>query len=415
MSPYSFLKVTFGSAPRGEQLARRGSALPKTLKQTYSSGAQSSGPPGALASPSQARAERRAAPTRSSATSGCSASNASARARRPEVAARTNSSTMPDMRAIVIEEKGGPDVLQLRDEPEPTPGDDELLVQVEAVGVNYRDVYEREGRGAAYGNAKVPLIVGAEGAGTVLRGAGEFAEGDRVGWVAAPGVLRGAGRGAAAGPRSRCPTGVSSEQAAAVLLQGMTAHYLAYSTYPVQAGDDGRRARGGGRRRAAAHADGQAARRARDRDDVHGGEGATLARAAGADDALGYDGFRRRVLWSWAAPTSSTTRSARRRSRTASPSLRARGLSRPLRHGVRAGAGLRPAAAAGEVAVPHPARAPAVHRHARGAARAGGRGARARSRTGRSTCGSAARYPFDDARRCPRGPRSAPEHRKTAA
>lgn len=140
------------------------------------------------------------------------------------------------MRAIVIEEKGGPEVLQLRDEPEPVAGDDQLLVQVEAVGVNYRDVYEREGRGAAYGRAKVPLIVGAEGAGTVLRGAGDFAEGDRVAWVAAPASYaeRVAVPVAAAIP---VPDGVTSEQAAAVLLQGMTAHYLAYSTYAVQAGD----------------------------------------------------------------------------------------------------------------------------------------------------------------------------------
>ena len=49
------------------------------------------------------------------------------------------------MRAIWFERKGGPDVLEVRDEPEPTPGDGELLVEVEAVGVNYRDVYEREG------------------------------------------------------------------------------------------------------------------------------------------------------------------------------------------------------------------------------------------------------------------------------
>lgn len=140
------------------------------------------------------------------------------------------------MRAIVIEEKGGPEVLQLRDEPEPVAGDDQLLVQVEAVGVNYRDVYEREGRGAAYGRAKVPLIVGAEGAGTVLRGAGDFADGDRVAWVAAPASCaeRVAVPVAAAIP---VPDGVTSEQAAAVLLQGMTAHYLAYSTYAVQAGD----------------------------------------------------------------------------------------------------------------------------------------------------------------------------------
>ena len=102
------------------------------------------------------------------------------------------------MRAIQITEKGGPEVMQVRDVPEPVPGDGELLVAVEAVGVNYRDVYEREGRGAAYGKAPLPLIVGAEGAGTVLRGAGEFSEGDRVGWVAG---------GRAATPSAwRCPS-----------------------------------------------------------------------------------------------------------------------------------------------------------------------------------------------------------------
>ena len=100
------------------------------------------------------------------------------------------------MRAIQITEKGGPEVMQVRDVPEPEPGDGELLVAVEAVGVNYRDVYEREGRGAAYGKAPLPLIVGAEGAGTVLRGAGEFSEGDRVGWVPGGGQLRRARGGA---------------------------------------------------------------------------------------------------------------------------------------------------------------------------------------------------------------------------
>jgi NADPH2:quinone reductase len=141
------------------------------------------------------------------------------------------------MRAIVIEEKGGPEVLQLREEPEPVPGDGELLVQVEAIGVNFRDVYEREGRGAAYGSAPVPRIIGAEGAGTVLRGAGEFAEGDRVAWVAADHSYaeRVVVPAKAALP---VPDGVGSDIAAAALLQGMTAHYLCYSTYPVQPGDD---------------------------------------------------------------------------------------------------------------------------------------------------------------------------------
>jgi NADPH2:quinone reductase len=141
------------------------------------------------------------------------------------------------MRAIVIHEKGGPEVMQLRDEPEPTLGDGQLLVRTEAIGVNYRDVYEREGRGAAYGKAPLPLIVGAEGAGTVLQGAGDFAEGDRVAWAAAPASYaeRVSVPAANAVP---IPDGASSEQACAALLQGMTAHYLCYSTYAVQPGDE---------------------------------------------------------------------------------------------------------------------------------------------------------------------------------
>ena len=87
-----------------------------------------------------------------------------------------------------------------------------------------------------YGRAPLPLIVGAEGAGTVLRGAGEFSEGDRVAWAAAPGSY--AERVAV--PLKEAvpiPDGTTSEQAAAAILQGMTAHYLSQSTYPVQAGD----------------------------------------------------------------------------------------------------------------------------------------------------------------------------------
>ncbi len=166
------------------------------------------------------------------------------------------------MRAIVIRSKGGPDVLELSDEPEPEAGEDELLVAVEAIGVNYRDVYEREGRGAAYGQAKVPLIVGAEGAGTVLRGAGEFAEGDRVAWAAAPASY--AERTAVPLAQAvRVPDGVASDVAAGALLQGMTAHYLCHSTYPVAAGRRRGRPRGRRRRRAPAHADDQGARRTR--------------------------------------------------------------------------------------------------------------------------------------------------------
>jgi NADPH:quinone reductase len=140
------------------------------------------------------------------------------------------------VRAVVITANGGPEVLELRDEPEPAAAPGKLVVALEAAGVNFRDVYEREGRLAAYANTP-PLIGGVEGAGTVVEGAGEFSPGDRVCWVAAPAsyaerVLVDA---ESAVP---VPDGVSSEQAAAVLLQGMTAQYLCTATYPVQPGDD---------------------------------------------------------------------------------------------------------------------------------------------------------------------------------
>jgi NADPH:quinone reductase len=139
------------------------------------------------------------------------------------------------MRAIVIERTGGPEVLELRDVPEPRPGPGQLLVDVEAIGVNFRDVYEREGRYAR----KPPFVAGAEGAGTVAEvgeGVDEFAPGDRVAWAAADGSYaeRVVVEAARAVP---VPEGISTELAAAVALQGMTAHYLATTTYPVEPGD----------------------------------------------------------------------------------------------------------------------------------------------------------------------------------
>jgi NADPH:quinone reductase len=198
------------------------------------------------------------------------------------------------VRAIVVTRHGGPEVLELRDEPAPQPGGGQLLVDVEAVGVNYRDVYERQGAGA-YGGTP-PLVAGVEGAGTVAAvGEGEtgFAAGDRVAWAAAPGsyaeqVVVDA---QAAVP---LPDGVSAELAAAALLQGMTAHYLAGATYPVQNGDAvlvhaGAGGVGllliqivkrrGGRVIATTSTD----------------EKAELARGAGADEAIGYEGFAERA------------------------------------------------------------------------------------------------------------------------
>ena len=195
------------------------------------------------------------------------------------------------MRAIQITSKGGPEVMRLADVPEP---EGDLIVEVEAIGVNFRDVYEREGRGAIYGKAPLPLIVGAEGAGTVLQGAGEFSAGDRVAWAAAPGSY--AERVAVPLEEAvAIPDGTTGEQAAAAMLQGMTAHYLSHSTYPVQAGDV-----------CVVHAAaGGVGLLLTQMIKARGGtviattsteEKAALARRAGADHTLGYDGFGERVL-----------------------------------------------------------------------------------------------------------------------
>ncbi len=140
------------------------------------------------------------------------------------------------MRAVVVTRAGGPEVLDFRDdEAEPTPGESDALVELEAIGVNFRDVYERQG---IYGGPP-PLVAGVEGAGTIVAlgsAVADLAVGERVAWVSAPGsyavrVVVAAGRAVPV------PAGVSSELAAAALLQGITAHYLSHSTYPVASGE----------------------------------------------------------------------------------------------------------------------------------------------------------------------------------
>ncbi|MGH3365823.1 MAG: quinone oxidoreductase family protein [Nocardioidaceae bacterium] len=141
------------------------------------------------------------------------------------------------MQAIVVDQPGGPEVLVEQDLPEPKPGPGELRVDVAASGVNYIDIYQRSG---AY-PMTTPFIVGSEGAGVVSavgEGVTDVAVGDHVAWA----MVTGAGYTAQAiVPADRAvpvPDGVDDETAAAVLLQGMTAHYLSESTYPVRAGDD---------------------------------------------------------------------------------------------------------------------------------------------------------------------------------
>jgi NADPH:quinone reductase len=139
------------------------------------------------------------------------------------------------MRAIQVNSYGGPEALQVVDVDASEPGAGQVLVDVAACGVNYIDTYQRSG---IY-QVPLPLVLGLEGAGTIAAvGAGvtDLAVGDRVAWAAAQGsyaerVLVDAARAIPV------PDGVSDEVAGAVPLQGMTAHYLATSTYPVQAGD----------------------------------------------------------------------------------------------------------------------------------------------------------------------------------
>jgi NADPH2:quinone reductase len=130
------------------------------------------------------------------------------------------------MKAIWFERLGGPEVLELRDLPEPRPGDGEVLVSVEAVGVNYRDVYERTRE--HYG-VDPPAVIGAEAGGTT-------ADGERLVWSAVPHSYA----EQVAVPRAKAvtiPDGVDTDVAVAVLLQGMTAHYLAHDSYPISSGD----------------------------------------------------------------------------------------------------------------------------------------------------------------------------------
>ncbi|HEY2956134.1 MAG TPA: quinone oxidoreductase [Candidatus Eisenbacteria bacterium] len=138
------------------------------------------------------------------------------------------------MKAVRFHATGGPEVLRLEEVAEPEPGPGQLLLRVEAAGVNFIEVYQREG----YYRVDLPATLGSEVAGTVVRvGAGvtEFRTGDLV---ASQGAL-GAYADLALVPAERAvrlPAGVTARQGAAVMVQGMTAHYLACSTFPLAPG-----------------------------------------------------------------------------------------------------------------------------------------------------------------------------------
>jgi NADPH:quinone reductase len=139
------------------------------------------------------------------------------------------------MKAIQIQNTGGPEALTLVDLPIPKPKSNEAVVKITAAGVNFIDIYFREGRYPA----ALPFIDGQEAAGTVTEVGVEVKSvkpGERVAYT---GVM-GAYAEYAAVPADRLvrvPDGITDQQAAAAMLQGMTAHYLAHSTYPLKRGD----------------------------------------------------------------------------------------------------------------------------------------------------------------------------------
>lgn len=138
------------------------------------------------------------------------------------------------MRAIRIHDKGGPDILRVEEVPDPVPGAGELLIDVEAIGVNFIEVYQREG---LYPLQR-PFTPGAEAAGVVRAigpGVTDFAAGDRVVSESVRGSY--AERAVVAAQRAiSIPAGVTTRVAAAVCLQGFTAHYLSTTTFSLRPG-----------------------------------------------------------------------------------------------------------------------------------------------------------------------------------
>src|SRR6202035_1628294 len=140
------------------------------------------------------------------------------------------------MKAIQGKQVGGPEAMEVVEIPVPQPKANEAVVKLAASGVNFVDVYFREGR---YKAAALPFVLGQEGAGVVTEVGAEAKSvkvGDRVAWTG----VQGAYAEYAAVPADRLvpiPQAVSDQQAAAAMLQGMTAHYLSHDTYPLKQGE----------------------------------------------------------------------------------------------------------------------------------------------------------------------------------
>lgn len=197
-----------------------------------------------------------------------------------------------DMRAIVAEHAGGPEVLEAREVPDPAPGPGQLLVEAAATGVNFIEIYQRSG---VY-PVRFPFTPGSEGAGTVVavgEGVSEYAPGDRVATLDARASY--AEQFVVSADRAaRVPDGVDLETAAALPLQGCTAHYLATSASHPQPGDT-----------VLVHAGAGGvgllltqlltARGMRVLTTASSDEKRALSLAAGAVESLGYEGFAERA------------------------------------------------------------------------------------------------------------------------
>lgn len=139
------------------------------------------------------------------------------------------------MKAVQITEYGGPEVMKYQDMPDPSPGDGQALVEMQAIGVNFTDTYSRSGANPP----PLPWVVGVEGAGVVRQvgsGVSNLNEGDIVAYSG----IAGSYAEQAVVPASRLvkmPEGMDAKAGAAAMLQGMTAHYLCHSTYAVKSGD----------------------------------------------------------------------------------------------------------------------------------------------------------------------------------
>jgi NADPH:quinone reductase len=196
------------------------------------------------------------------------------------------------MKILRIHQQGEPDVMKLEDAPVPEPGAGTVRVKIEAIGVNFVDIYQRSGQF----KMNVPFTTGQEAAGAVDalgEGVTGFAVGQRVAYAS----VLGAYAEYTIVPAERLvpiPDGVDVRQAAAVMLQGMTAHYLSTSTFPIEPGQIVLiHAAAGGTgallvqmaKLRSAHVIGT----------VSTDKKAALAREAGADDVLFYDGFEAEV------------------------------------------------------------------------------------------------------------------------